>query len=417
MLKKQTFIQTMTMALFVSFSYGFAQTTNSTNSTDPPRVDSSWVGVVTTDDATIRCGANESYYTVAVANKGDLVRVLGKSQDWFKIDTSGSVFGNTVGYIKYPSGGELSLVVSDDSGTANGGLEILAKNIDSDELYRSWRPILRLQENDVVSVIKSTVTEPGTLHRDSYVVHTVQMPETATCWISASNISRATPEQLDSLKEGEVVKKMGGDAEVIATGVEDMSGTPVAETETVVPLTLAELEAIWSKISSDPVMSAEVMPLRDMYEEVLSNNSGDIVVEQIACGRIKQLEVWSGLQDQRMRIDLLLTKLAKQSGDVLELQTVLSMSNGYVVAGRLALSNTFDGRIRPFMYRIQDLKSGRTLGYLPKNEEYDLSELVGQPVGVVGKTVWNPNWRVNMVDIKQIDMLSPTTAIVTPDIQ
>ena len=159
------------------------------------------------------------------------------------------------------------------------------------------------------------------------------------------------------------------------------------------------------------------MPLRDMYEEVLSNNSGDIVVEQIACGRIKQLEVWSGLQDQRMRIDLLLTKLAKQSGDVLELQTVLSMSNGYVVAGRLALSNTFDGRIRPFMYRIQDLKSGRTLGYLPKNEEYDLSELVGQPVGVVGKTVWNPNWRVNMVDIKQIDMLSPTTAIVTPDIQ
>ena len=55
-------------------------------------VDSVLVGVVTGDNVNVRCGANESYYTVATANRGDLVQIHGKRQDWIKIDTSGSVF-------------------------------------------------------------------------------------------------------------------------------------------------------------------------------------------------------------------------------------------------------------------------------------------------------------------------------------
>ena len=95
----------------------------------------------------------------------------------------------------------------------------------------------------------------------------------------------------------------------------------------------------------------------------------------------------------------------------------MSMFGDYALVGTLALSNTFDGRLRPFMYRVQNGNSGRTLGYLPANEDWELSSLVGQSVGVVGKTTWNPNWRVNIVEATRFDILSPTTATVTPDIQ
>ena len=69
------------------------------------------------------------------------------------------------------------------------------------------------------------------------------------------------------------------------------------------------------------------------------------------------------------------------------------------------------------MYRVQDQGSGRTLGYLPANDDFELSALVGQYVGVAGKAVWNPTWRVNVIDGTRYDLLSPTTAIVSPDIQ
>ena len=183
------------------------------------------------------------------------------------------------------------------------------------------------------------------------------------------------------------------------------------------PLTLAELEHAWKKMASEPVMGAEVSPLKDMYNELLSKNSEDIVIEQLANGRIRQLDVWAGLQNQRVRIESLRAHLAEQSEEVTDYQSVMALFDEYAIAGRLALSNTFDGRLRPFMYRIQDPKSGRTLGYLPANEDWELSGLVGQIIGVVGKRKWDPNWRVNVVEANRFDILSPTTATVTTDIQ
>ena len=132
---------------------------------------------------------------------------------------------------------------------------------------------------------------------------------------------------------------------------------------------------------------------------------------------MKQLQVWAGLQKQRDRIDALRFNLAQGSDDVSEYQSVMSMYGDYALVGTLALSHTFDGRLRPFMYRIKGVKSGRTLGYLPANEDWELSSLVGQSVGIIGKSTWNPNWRVQVVEATRFDILSPTTATVTPDIQ
>lgn len=415
---KQARILTLSMVLFVPTTFVFAQ------SGVAEKEDTTWVGMVTADIASVRCGANESYYTVATVHNGDLIRIHGKRQDWMKIDTSGAVFENTIGYIKYPANEASLFEVVGNGGLVKGDLEVLARNTESEELYRSWRPVLRLQDGDRVTVVETITTEPGTLHRDAYVVHTVQMPPTATCWVNASSVTAATPEQTTFFNGAEFTKSAITPIDAIDDTTTN-EATSVGTTEVLVdstlivlePLSLVELEAAWEKMSSEPVMGAEVTPLRDMYAELLSDNSEDLVIERIATGRMKQLEVWAGLQNQRTRIETLRASLAEQSDEVEEFQSAMSLYGNYVMAGKLALSNTFDGRLRPFMYRIQDVKSGRTLGYLAANEDWGLPSLVGQTVGIVGKNAWNPSWSVNVVEAERFDILSPTTATVTPDIQ
>jgi hypothetical protein len=245
------------------------------------------------------------------------------------------------------------------------------------------------------------------------------MPATATGWVNATHIARATPKQLAAFSgTTETVAYVGDtDNDSLAAEGYPTNDTPDEESTTLEPLTLVELEAAWEKISADAVMGAEVSPLKDMYVELLSDNGDDLVIEQIAGGRIKQLGVWAELQNQRIRIESLKSRLVEETEEVAEYQSVMSLYANYAIAGKLALSNTFDGRLRPFMYRIQDPKSGRTLGYLPENEDWELSGLVGQTIGVVGDNKWNPNWRVNVVEATRFDILSPATATFTPDIQ
>jgi hypothetical protein len=411
-------VLTIATVLVAPTTVAFAQ------SASEEEVNSSWVGVVTADTAHIRCGANESYYTVATAKEGDLIRIHGKRQDWMKIDTSGTVFENTIGYIKYPANETSLFEVVGNRGLARGDLEVLARNTESEELYRSWRPILRLQDGDRVAVVESIVTKPGTLHRDAYVVHTIKMPSGATCWMNVTNIASATPEQSALYKGAYTQKTSAGTAEEgggVTEGGTATAGSSPAETGSapgkLEPLSLVELEATWEKLSSEPVMGAEVAPLKDMYAELLSENGDDLVIEQIAGGRMRQLEAWAGLQKQRVRIEALRSNLSERSGEVEEFRTAMSLYGNYALAGKLALSNTFDGRLRPFMYRIQDVKSGRTLGYLSANEGWGLPSLVGQTIGLVGENKWNPSWSVYVVEAERFDILSPTTATVTPDIQ
>jgi hypothetical protein len=331
------------------------------------------------------------------------------------------MFKNSIGYVKYPADNPSAFSTEGAVGTSSGETEVLAKNIDSDELYRSWRPIYQMEGGDTVTVINSIVTEPGTLHREAYVVHTVQMPADGTGWINTSRVTQATDEQAAAFNQWSV------DSEDAATApsetneyVEEPAEDTPADTEDFddsESLSIAELEAAWNKIAAEAVMGAEVAPLRDLYAELLEDNKDDLVIVRISNGRIKQLDVWAGLQEQRVRIEELRTELAVKSEKVTEYQSVMSMYGDYALVGRLALSNTFDGRLRPFMYRIQEQSSGRTLGYLPTNKDWDLTSLLGQTIGVTGTKSWNPNWRVNVVKANRFDILAPATAIAEPPIQ
>ena len=396
-----------TVVLFVPFAHAGDQVPNASND------DSTWIGVIMSDATNIRCGANESYYPIAMANVGDLVRVHGNRHEWLQIETSGSVFKDSIGYVKYPADNTGVFSTDGTIGTANDEAEVLAKNIDSNELYRSWRPIYRMHSGDTVYVVSTITTEPGGLHKEAYVVHTVQIPSTGTGWVNASNVKRATDEQAAMYNKWSQVAEEEVTTEPVETNnSEENLDVDIAESNEPEPLTIADIEAAWNKIAAEAVMGAEVSPLRDLYAELLANNKDDLVIARIATGRIKQLNVWAGLQSQRVRIEELRADLAAKSEKVNDYQSVMSMYGDYALVGRLGLSNTFDGRLRPFMYRIQEQKSGRTLGYLPTSDKWDLSSLIGQTIGVTGKKSWDPNWRVNVVEAQRFDILAPTTATV-----
>ena len=388
--------------------------------------DNSWWGEITTDSTAVRCGANESYYPLSFLTAGDVVQVVGKRQDWYQIITKGASFDGVVGYIKYPEKNSSVFMVEGTNGTSDGELEIIAKNVESDEMYRSWRPVYRLVDGDTVQVISTEKKEPGTLHREAYIVHTVALPQEATAWINASFVTKtkelATEKPI--LEEFVVNTDVENETVVGETGMgeetvpsTDVVMEPANEVEEELQtLTLAELEEAWTAISKEPVMGAEIAPLHDLYGQLLEENIGDIVIERISAGRMKQLDVWKQLTSQKERIAALRSKLGAESGAVGEYIEVMGTYGDYALVGRLALSNTFNGKIRPFMYRIQN-NSGRTVGYLPANPAWDLSSMVGQVVGINGNMDWDASWRVHVIEATGFDLLAPTTAEVPSDIQ
>ena len=211
-------------ALSITLSV-FAQNGASEDTT----TDNSWVGTITTEPTAVRCGANESYYPLKFLSVGDVVRVVGKRQEWYQIVTGGKSFAGVVGYIKYPEKSASVFMVEGSIGTSMGEIEVIAKNIESNEMYRSWRPVYRLHAGDTVEIMSTEKMGAGTLHREAYIVHTVKLPTSAMAWIRISNIERATN---PTLGEGGEDNFLG--YETIAYSEADASensGLPVNEVE------------------------------------------------------------------------------------------------------------------------------------------------------------------------------------------
>lgn len=375
-----------------------------------------WVARVTSDDVTVRCGANESYYPLGTLGEGDLVLVTGRRHSWSRIETVGTAFMAATGYVKYPAA-DASRFTFDETtgiGTANGDIEVLARNIESEELYRSWRPVRRLADGDAVEVLSTTKTDPGTLHREAYVVHIVRLPADSIAWVSATYLEAATPEEAMTFTAWSGAAEDAGSSEPEPTTLVEAEPAPEPEPEPEL-IMLVEVENAWKKMAGEPIIEAELTPMQDLYVELLENYPEDLVVHRIANGRMEQLKVWSGIQDQKIRIQNLRVQLAAGTKDAEAYGLALELGGDYTAVGRIALSNTFDGRLRPLMYRLQDPDSGRTVGYLPADETVDLSTMLGQVVGVSGERDWDATWRVTVLAPDRLDILSPSTAAVGDD--
>ena len=100
------------------------------------------------------------------------------------------------------------------------------------------------------------------------------------------------------------------------------------------------------------------------------------------------------------------------SSDVMVMRTVLEDPTEYSVLGRLNVSSIFTGTDgRPVMYRIEDPVNGRTLAYVNSDSSLQLSEWIGQMIGVIGSMDFDSHWQVQIVDPNRVDLvaaISPT---------
>ena len=103
----------------------------------------------------------------------------------------------------------------------------------------------------------------------------------------------------------------------------------------------------------------------------------------------------------------IITRLA--NNDVSIIRQVLDEPVEYAVLGRLNVSSVFTGTDgRPTFYRVEDPMNGRTLAYLEPSGTADVTSMIGQWIGVVGKMEFDSRWRIQVIEPERVDLVAVT---------
>ena len=79
----------------------------------------------------------------------------------------------------------------------------------------------------------------------------------------------------------------------------------------------------------------------------------------------------------------------------------------YNAIGILIASTVHTGENQPKLLRLMDPTGRRTVAYLEPNPDINTLPLMGQLVGIVGQTIYDPTTKLNLIRPDQIDTLSP----------
>jgi hypothetical protein len=423
--------------------------------------DVGYIGVVKGTDVYVRCGAAESYYPFAKVNAGDLVKVTGEKFDWARVVTLGPAFQYGFGYVKYSKGdaGRFRLAPDGRSGVTLGKTDIIAPNLeskDSKNNYKdSWKAIARLEANQTLRVLETIETDRDTIHK-------VALPEAASGWVSKAYLEQASESQIaqwnSSLTQKSADSKPAERAvantpkidqsTAIGSGVKPLPtqpqpATPTLETlaqemasrspdetmseslstsmthspEVMAPATtrpeepkvptLDDLENAYKLLQKEPIESAEVQPLRQLYMDLGARNPSDARIQRYSKGRAEQLQIWSDLQKKREELQAFRTKARMTASEADAIHKALESSAQYVAVGRVAASTIYDGERLPKLLRLQDAATGRTIAYLEPDEKYQMVNLIGNLVGIIGEKNYDEPLRLNIVNPRRVDILTP----------
>lgn len=171
---------------------------------------------------------------------------------------------------------------------------------------------------------------------------------------------------------------------------------------------LEDLEQAFEQLRKEPIETAEVQPLRRMYESFAEQRAENESEKRFAMARANQLEIWSDVQTRRAEI----AELRQRADRTLERTEAARLASDaaadYVAVGRLAASTIYDGRRLPLMLRVQDPGTGRTVAYVEPNDELNLVGMIGQLVGIVGERSYDGGLRLNIVEPRRVDLLAPS---------
>jgi hypothetical protein len=418
--------------------------------------DVSYIGVVKGTDVYVRCGAAESYYPFAKVDAGDLVKVTAEKFDWARVSTIGPAFQFGFGYVKYAKGdaGRFRLAPDGRSGVTLGKTDIIAPNLeskDSKNNYKdSWKAVARLEANQTLRVLETFESDRDTIHK-------VALPEAATGWVSKAYLEPATESQIaqwnSSLSQkpsdskapertasnapkfdqssgsnsgvkpvATPVQAKTPSAESIADEMDesntDSLATSMTQTPEVAPPaatqpaepkvpTLDDLENAYKLLQKETIETAEVQPLRQLYLDLAARNPTDARIQRYSKGRAEQLQIWSDLQKKRGELQSFRDKAKMTASEAEAVHKALESSAQYVAVGRVAASTIYDGERLPKLLRLQDAATGRTVAYLKPDEKYQMVNLIGNLVGIIGEKNYDEQLRLNIIQPKRVDLLNP----------
>jgi hypothetical protein len=352
------------------------------------------------------------------------------------------------GFIKYDKSDASKLRIEADGRTAVtlGRVDVLAPNMDAKfKPGDSWKALVKLEADQKLLILE-------TIDAGEAVIQKVALPEGAQGWIAMAYLRRATPDEAsqwltrvatsvpatDSKPKSAVkptttppaIAAQTGDEEVTieTTTIElaetDDASTSETPTDAVAANaevatepkpapappkepTLEDLEMAFKLLQKEPIETAEVIPLRELYLALGRRNPSDAKISRYVTGRTDQLQIWADLQKKRLELEDVRARIKSSADDTDAAWRKLEASAEYTAVGRVAASTIYDGEGLPKMLRLQDGATGRTLAYLKPDEKYELVNLIGNLVGIVGDKTYDETLRLNIISPRRIDILTP----------
>ncbi len=409
-----------------------------------------YLAVVDADDVFVRSGADLGYYPFGRLSKGSVVKVIGEKSLWARVVTLGPAFRTFFGYIKFPrtEAGRVRVSADGKTGVTLASTDLFAPNLDARyDPNSSWKPLMKLRRDSTVTILE-TVESQGD------VIHKVAIPGDAQGWISLTALRPPTPAE-ETAWEAAVGKPSAASGPDVpkpaVTPTPVVPATPPAQTPLARPaleigdeaaatsrpaprvtrrparivdpqavrqrqamVNLDALEAAYRRLLDEPLETAEVAPLRQLYLDLAKTYRDAEPVADYAQTRARQLSLWADVQQQKIELAQIVARARRTARDAKSARETIQRSGGYIAVGRLDASVIYDGRRLPKLLRVRDTETGRTLGYLKPDEKLDLAGKLGRLVGVVGEKAYDGELRVHVIQPRRIDVLKEPSKPPTP---
>jgi len=244
-----------------------------------------------------------------------------------------------------------------------------------------------------VEAPEPAITAP-TAEAEAEAERAVEQPATAAVAEAEPEATETEPETADEAPEA-------GEPDVAANEAETETE---AETEAArrrgADEALAALEVRFSEISKRPLPRQPIDELLGDYRQLAASPHLAPESEVLVDTRIELLET-------RQQLKQALTDLRMVEEDEEELEPVVrEPARQYTAVGRLMASTVYTGERMPLLYRLVDPLSGLTVAYIRPEPRQNLTDLLGQYVGVIGQSRYDTGLKLNIIEVEQADELA-----------
>jgi len=382
---------------------------------------------ITVESALVRAAPSiESGYAFGGLRQGASVRVVEEQVGWVAIQLTGEAFDGWFGYVQAGPG-----IAPSEDGTmlrVASRAQVSAPNAEAEwSPESSWKAIGFLIANDEVPLFGEVKGQ-----RDTY--YKVALGPKMTGWVSASAVTRAaTTDPTATTPPAAPATVPTGDApaqegQPVATGTGD---APALESQPVAPVTppaattpattdearraaveranrvrFSDVDAVWKRVSREPVENAELEQLRERFLALAEDAATPRSEAIAATRRAEQIGLRVEVQRSLLEIAALKAKTNADIRGVADLELAMRTRQPWDAVGRLNASSVYNGERLPLLYRLQDQGTGQTIAYLLPTQEFDLPSMLGLLVGVKGPIRYDESLRLNLVQPTLVGPLS-----------